>query len=162
MNFLFLNILSYLVLLLHPIYLGITDIKVNEDKKEIEVSIKVFYDDFEKSLKKEFGKPIDLINNKNNDDLNSIISKYSSDNFQIKCNGKTLNQTFVGFENEKDITWIYLSFNYDSQLKTIELSQSFLYNSFEQQTHIIHLKSNDTKESGKIQYPNKSITFSLN
>ncbi len=47
---------------LHPYYMSVTEIEYKPAEKEVQVACKIFTDDLEEALKKEFAKKIDIVN----------------------------------------------------------------------------------------------------
>jgi hypothetical protein len=49
----------------HPVYVSITEVEYNTIEKSLEVSCKIFTNDFEKALSQHYKTPIDLLSGKN-------------------------------------------------------------------------------------------------
>lgn len=144
---------------LHPFYLGITHLKQNTKTQTLETSVKLFVNDLEETLRKLNSKPIDLINGTNKVELNKLLESYLKSHFKLKLNGKEMNFSYVGFEIEKDVAWIFVEYKQVKIIKTVEIENSLLYDHFKQQTNIVRLEANGSEQNNKLNYPDKSTKF---
>lgn len=146
---------------MHPFYLGITHLKQNAKTQSIEISFKLFVNDLEETLRKLNAKPIDLINGSNKVELNKILETYLNAHFKMKVNGKAIKFTYIGFEIEKDVAWIYVEYKNVKSIKTVEIENSLLYDHFKQQTNIVRLEANGSEQNNKLNYPDKITKFTF-
>jgi len=145
----------------HPFYLGIVHFKHNVTNNIIETDVKLFVNDLEAALKKLNNKPIDVINGTNKTELNTIINAYVRTHLVVKINGKKCDYSFVGFEVEKDVVWIYLEYKNIKAIKNLEVEASLLYDYIKQQSNIIRVECNATEQNKKLNYPEKSVKLSF-
>jgi hypothetical protein len=146
----------------HPFYLGVTHFKHNSKTNALETSVKLFTNDFETALKKlNNNSTVDLINGSNKDELNKLINKYLQQHLNIKVNGKAVAFDYIGFEIEKEVTWVYIEYKKIKSIKTFEVENTLLYDSFDKQTNLIRLETAAGEQNDKISYPDKTLKFSL-
>ncbi len=146
----------------HPFYLGVTHFKLNSKTHTLETSIKLFTNDLETALKKlNDSKTVDLINGSNKEEINKLISKYIQQHLNIKLNGKLAAFDYVGFEIEKDVTWIYIEYKKVKSIKILDIENSLLYDSFDKQTNIIRLETAAGEQNSKLSFPEKNTKFEL-
>jgi hypothetical protein len=146
---------------MHPFYLGIVHLKYNSKSQSIETSVKLFVNDFEEALKKTNNKPVDLINGKNKEELNKLIDSYLKTHLTCNVNGKAAVYTFIGYELEKDVAWIYIEYKNIKSIKTVDIECSLLYDHFKQQTNIIRAEVNGNEQNTKLNCPEKLAKFSF-
>lgn len=159
----FLIVFSTLILsAFHPFYLGVTHFKLNAKTAKLETSVKLFVNDFETALKKfNNNTKVDLINGSNKDEISALINKYLQQHLNIKVNGKTTAFDYIGFEIEKDVAWIYVEYKNVKSIKTLDVENTLLYDSFDKQTNIIRLETAAGEQNTKVSFPEKSAKFSL-
>ncbi len=143
----------------HPFYLGVTDLKFNIKEKVLQGSVKLFVNDLEGALKKIHNKTIDLINVKNKDEINIILTDYLKKHLVLKINGKTSNYKLIGFEKEEEALWMYIEFEKSEIPKKIEVENSLLYDHLKDQMNITHIEVNNLKKSLKANNPEKTLQF---
>src|SRR5882724_9041964 len=91
----------------HPLYISVTEINHNASDKTLEVSCKIFADDFEKALTAAANKKVDLFNPKDKNEVDKLITDYIKKHLGIKLDGKAVSFSLVGFEREEDAIWSY-------------------------------------------------------
>src|SRR4051812_35859485 len=91
----------------HPFYVSVTEINHNAKEGELEISCKMFADDFENTLKTEYKISFDIAHPKNQKQAESMVSAYLQKHLQLKINGNPVTMQFVGYEIENEAIWCY-------------------------------------------------------
>ena len=104
----------------HPLYISVTEISHNSKDKILEVSCKVFTNDFEAVLEKIAGAKVDLSSVKDKAASDKLIAGYVERHLRLKVDGKPVQLHFVGSENEEDGTWSYFQVNDMPTVKRID------------------------------------------
>ena len=112
---------------LHPFFVSVTEVKHNDKTKNLEISCKVFFDDFEAALEKKYQTKLNILKPTENTQINPIIQDYLQKHLQIKINGKPVNAKYLGFEIEEDAAWCYLEIPKVNQLKRLEIRNDILF-----------------------------------
>ncbi len=146
---------------LHPFYVGVTEIQHNPAEKTLEISVKLFIDDFERALTDQYKTAVDLSNPKNPKQTEALVFQYIQNNFQLKVNGKPVQMEFVGYEKEREAAWCYIQVTGIAAVQQMELSNTLLYNVLNQQIHLIHMNVGNQRKSGKIMFPDKQFSASF-
>lgn len=143
----------------HPLYISVTEIIHNPKDKILEVSCKVFTNDFEAALEKTTGAKVDLsaVKDKLADD--KLIAAYVERHLRLKIDGKPAELHFVGSENEEDGTWSYFQVNDVPAVKRIDIVNDLLYESFSQQINIMHVTVGGQRQSTRLDCPAASASF---
>lgn len=155
---LLLTALPFLLGAIHPFYFSVTEVKYSSSRKEVGISCKVFPDDMEEALRLFTQKKFDL-SIKNNEEINAALASYFKKHLGIKVNGKSKEIVFLGYENDKEATWIYFNIPKVANLTSIELSTDLMYEYREEQTNIIHLNIDQKRESFKLTSPNTTVSI---
>ncbi len=125
----------------------------------MQVSVRLFTNDLETSLKKAEGKAIDVYHPADSVLLNKQLSAYLQACLKIRINGKDMRPDFLGFEREGESSWLYLSIPACPKPTEVSVSTTILYNSFPQQAHIIQAEVAGTKKSVRLSFPESIATF---
>src|ERR1700742_2911037 len=91
----------------HPLYISVTEINHNAKEKILEVSCKIFTNDFEAVLEKASKSRVDLSSAKDKAVTDRLIDEYVEKHLRLKVDGKAVQLHFVGSEKENDGTWSY-------------------------------------------------------
>ncbi|HEY4875503.1 MAG TPA: DUF6702 family protein [Puia sp.] len=143
----------------HPFYVSVTEINHNPKDKTLEISCKIFINDFETALEKTFSSKVDLDNAKNKDANDKLISSYITKHFQIVVDGKPQQLQFVGSENKSESVWSYFQVNNIASVKKIDIKSNILYESFESEINIIHVTVSGNRKSLEVTNPNSNASF---
>lgn len=144
---------------IHPFFISVTEINHNATDKNLEISCKIFTDDFETVLAKSSGSKIDLFNPKDKQAAEKLISSYLKKHLVIKIDNKPVVLEFVGFERENEAVWSYLQVSNAVTPKKIEVNNDLLYDSFDQQINLMHVSVGGNRKSTKLNYPDMNASF---
>ncbi len=143
----------------HPLYVTVTEISHNAKEKTLEISCKIFTNDFEGALQKEFNAKVDLSQPKDKKTADKLVNDYIVKHLQLKVDGKPVSLQFVGSEKETDATWSYFQVSNVLSVKRIDIMNSLLYESFSNEINIMHVNVGDNKKSSKLNSPDVSAVF---
>ena len=108
MTHIFQLILIAASLLRHDFHTSITNAELNPSTKSLEITMKVFTDDLELTIKNNAGIDIKLNSLDPHPKADSLIYNYLMSNFTIKSDRTSKPPIFIGKEMESGITFIYL------------------------------------------------------
>jgi hypothetical protein len=143
----------------HPLYISVTEINHNPKDKILEISCKVFTNDFEAVLEKAAGAKVDLSAVKDKAASDKLIAGYVVRHLRLKVDGKQVELHFVGSENEEDGTWSYFQVNDVPTVKRIDVVNDLLYEGFSQQINIIHVTVGGQRQSTRLDCPAANASF---
>jgi len=144
--------------LLHPFHVAVSDIEYDSNQRTIEVSQRLFSDDFsEAMIKKGLTEP----DWSNEQLINTLLRDYLHDNLQFKVNGKGVEANFLGYEYEPDswTVWCYLEITRVRKLNSLEITNTLLTDTFEDQENIIHMKYGAIIDSKRLKSPLNTALF---
>jgi hypothetical protein len=143
----------------HPLYISVTEIKHNEKDKILEVSCKLFTNDFEAVLEKMAKTKIDLSSARDKEATGKLIDEYIEKHLRLRLDGRPAVLHFVGSENESDGTWCYFQVNDVPAVKKIDVADELLYDGFNQQINILHVTVGGQRKSTRLDYPESAASF---
>ena len=146
-------------LLVHPLFVSVTEINHNAQEKTLEVSCKTFTDDLEKAIEKSSNVKVDLFTIKDKAAANKAVTDYFKKHLQLRADGKQVQMELVGFEREGDATWSYFQVTNIPTVKKIEISNNILYEASDEETNLMHVTVNNVRKSTKIDYPDVKAVF---
>ncbi|MEQ3661871.1 MAG: DUF6702 family protein [Flavobacterium sp.] len=142
---------------LHKFYVSVTQIDFVPKKQRIEITSRIFIDDFEKVLKKKYNKDFYLSTKKEIPETNDYIQKYLEEKFKLVINNKPYKVTFITKEVEDDVLICYLKVQFSEKITTFEIFNSVLTEIFDEQKNIVHTDINGNKKSVLLTYSERSI-----
>jgi hypothetical protein len=145
----------------HPFYVSLIDIRYNEAEATAEISIRIFTDDLEQTLRKQSGTKIDLVNPTNKAAAEAELSKYIRQKLLLKIDGKPCQLEYLGYEIQKESVWSYWEVKQVKPMKGLQADCSILYDFVNLQTNIFHVKKGEKEWSRKLDYPETRVVFSF-
>ncbi len=145
----------------HPFHVSVIEINHNAADKTMEISCKIFTDDFEKILSKNYQAKVDLTHPPNKAAMDSLVKKYLFSHLSLKANGKPVSLVYVGFENENEAVYGYVEVDNIPALNRVDISNSIMYDQFDDQINIMHVIVNGNRKSTKLSYPEKEASVSF-
>ncbi|MEP6674876.1 MAG: DUF6702 family protein [Ferruginibacter sp.] len=141
----------------HPYFLSVTEIEHNAKDKTLEISCKLFTDDFEKTLQQNYKTAVDLINPKDKTATNKLITDYVQKHLSINVDGKNVAMIFIGYEKEEEGILSYWQVNNIAAVKKISITDNLLYDYKKEQMGIIHVTVGGTRKSSRLSNPDDKV-----
>jgi len=153
------KVLVGLLMAVHPFFISMTDVKYNKGTQTIELSVRIFTDDFEKTLSNQCRCEVDLNQPGSKETNDKLIVNYIASHLQLVVDGKRTSLEFVGRQPEDGSTWNYFEIKNVASLNTLAVTNTLLYDYKPEQINMVHIKANGKDRTDKLEYPARVITF---
>jgi hypothetical protein len=144
---------------LHPFHVSTTEINHNATDKSLEISCRIFTDDFESCLSKSFHTKADLSSPGMKTAMDTIVRKYLTQRLQIKTDGRLTAIKYLGFEKQDEAIYVYFEVDNIPSVKKVDVTDSILYDLYDDQLSIIHVIVGGNRKSTKLDYPKTVASF---
>ena len=158
-KWLFVFALSGFIGLAHPIFVSVTEIEHNEKNSSLEISCKIFTDDFETTLRKQYNTKVDLLDARYKSSMNTLVNSYIQKHLLVFADGKPASLQFLGYEQQEEGIVSYYEVKNITSVKKIELINNILYEEKPQQMGIIHVTVKGERKSTKLNNPEEKASF---
>lgn len=148
---------TFLILLLpllaftvaHKFYISVTSVEYSDKDRALQITTRVFIDDFERLLQERYGVKVSLATKEESDMANTYIEKYLRTKFVVEIDGKLMDYDFLGKQYDHDIMICYLEIpKIDlNTYKSISVQNEVLMDIFEEQKNVVHFKLGNQKKS---------------
>lgn len=145
----------------HPFFMSVIDINHNQKEATLEISVRVFSDDLEKTLQQFSKQKIDILNTTQKDLIEKQLQAYVSRHLKINVNGTPVNFHIIGYEQQMESTWCYFEIQKQQIVNRVDVDCSLLYDYESNQVNIIHVKSKGVQKTYKLDYPKRNTSFSF-
>ncbi|WP_130735348.1 DUF6702 family protein [Flavobacterium sp. J27] len=132
---------------LHKFYVSVTQVDYVKTKSRVEITSRLFIDDFNKVLEKKYNKKIYLASNRQIEGATKLVETYLKEKMKVRINQKTYDLQFLGTEIDNDVLICYLKVNFSEKITTFEIENSVLTEMFKEQQNLLHTNINDEKSS---------------
>jgi hypothetical protein len=143
----------------HPFYISVTEINYNGKEKNLEISCKVFAEDIEQVLEKNYKTELDISKEADKKSFDKYLPDYISRHLALTIDGKPVKLNYIGFEKEKESAFCYLEVPAASPPKKIDIANTILYDFTEDEINIIHVTINGKRQSTKLDYPERETSL---
>jgi hypothetical protein len=137
----------------HPFHVSVVEINHNAADKSLEISCKIFTDDFEKVLAQNYKTKVDLTNPPDRKAMDSVVKKYILSHLSVSVDGKPGALSYLGFEKENEAVYSYVQVDNVASVKKVEVTDKLMQDMFTDQVNIIHLIVKGERKSTKLDYP---------
>lgn len=125
--YIYLQLLYFLAV--HPFHASVFEIDYIEKKKEMQMTIQMFYDDTEQAIGC-------LLTDEATCELE--LEKYLLKNLQMDIDNKSFELQYLGFEEDFDVIYCYLKVENVSNPTSIEIGCQLFFDTFNDQENIVH------------------------
>ena len=142
----------------HPIFVSVTEIEHNAKEKTLEISCKIFTDDFEKALRSFYKTHVDLLDEKIKPAMDKLVNDYVQKHMKILVDGKLAGLQFIGFEKIEEGIYSYYQVDNIAFPKKIEVTDNVLLEYNAQQMNLVHVTVGGERKSGKLNSSENKLT----
>lgn len=132
---------------LHKYYVSVTDIEYDAESNAVQITSRVFFDDFERLLQERYEENLKLENPSHGKKIDWYIEKYFHKKMKINIDGQDQELVFVGREIEDDLLYCYFEIEGVEPTKSITITNSILLDLFNNQQNITHINVKSKKKS---------------
>ncbi len=133
----------------HKFYVSVTNVRYSEKDGAIQITSRIFIDDFENVLQERYGFDAELATKKESEEADAYIEKYLRAKFAVEINGENVSYNFIGKKYDADVMICYIEvpkINLAST-KSIQITNEILTDLFDEQQNIVHFKIDGKKKS---------------
>lgn len=153
------QILISLLLALHPYFVSMTEIKFNASEKKLELSIRIFTDDLEKTLSKSCNCKMDLIHIKDSKEYQMIMQEYLNRHLILNSNQLKIKYTVIGYEKEEESIWIYAESDQIVEPTQLIVQNTLLHDYTDKQINLVRFISKEKDKTKQLKFPEKLADF---
>ena len=143
----------------HPLFISVTEMEHNQKDKIVEISCKIFTDDFEKTLRMNTKEKVDLLNPVLKSQMEKLVNSYIQNHLIVQIDSRKVAMKFLGYEQQEEGITSYFQVDNISSIKKIQVFNNLLYEFNIQQMGIIHAIVNGNRKSSKLANPEANALF---
>lgn len=144
----------------HPFYLSLIEANQNVKDQNLEISIRIFIDDFEANLAKLHpNEKIDLQNTNSKAKNDKLVFDYVLQKLQLQINKQPKKLLYVGYEIQQGSIWVYVETPQTNNIKNLDATCTIMYDYHEKQINIFRAKVNGIEKNTKLDNPKSIVNF---
>ncbi len=145
----------------HPLHVSVTEINHNSNEKTLEITCKLFTDDFERVLVQNYKTKVDLINPPDRAAMDKLVSDFVQKHVLIKLENKSIQLSYLGYERDVEAVYSYFQVENISAVKKLEVNNTILHEMFTDQINMMHIMVGGKRKSFKLDYPEKEVVITF-
>jgi len=131
----------------HRFYTAIYQINYVPQKKMLQITTRIFDDDLNEALKKQYSKRTFIGSEKGTPEDIVLMKKYLSDKFKLIVNGQLKSMEFLSQENENNVLICYFRIKDIFKINSLKIENSILIELYPEQQNIIQFNNAGEKKS---------------
>jgi len=146
---LFLVMIPLLSFAPHKFYVSVTNINYSKKDDALQITSRIFIDDFEAVLSERYGVEAQLATTNEAAIAEDYMIKYLKTKFVMYLNGQQAQFNYIGKKYDNDVVICYLeitNIGFD-QLKKVEVQNEVLTDMYDEQKNLVHIKYQGKKKS---------------
>lgn len=145
----------------HKFYVSVSKIEYAQDERSLQMISTIFIDDIESTLRARYGEKVSLDPEKETPYDQELLRQYFLKKLEIRVDGTVRDLDYIGREYENDVVKIYLEVPGVEDPNRVEVQAEWLFELFDEQQNIIHMKKGDTRRSLVLEpeYPKGLLNF---
>jgi len=147
---------------MHKYYISVTQINYVKEKESVQITSRLFIDDFENALKSNYDENIVLAEKDEAIIIDTYINRYLQDKIKLSINKKAVTFNFIGKEYEGDIVRCYLEVEHVKSIESFSITNSVLFDLQKDQQNIVKTNINSKNKSVILTYDNPNALLKFN
>ncbi|MCF8374210.1 MAG: hypothetical protein K9H64_21485 [Bacteroidales bacterium] len=152
--------LLYATLALHPLHITVTNIDYKKNEGQIDISIKLFKDDFGLVLYQKYKQQIDLENEQKPGESDSVITRYVEENFKLEIDQQKVKLKLKDKKIDPEAVWLSYIIDIKHTVGELKLENSLLTDLYNDQKNLV-IVNFDSRQKGFTLSKEESV-FSIN
>lgn len=147
---------------MHKYYISVTQINYIKEKESLQITSRLFIDDFENALKSNYDDNIVLAEKDEPIIIDTYIQRYLQDRIKLRINNKPVTFIYIGKEYEGDIVRCYLEVEHVKSIESFSITNSVLFDLQNDQQNIVKTNINSKNKSVILTYDNPNALLKFN
>ena len=154
--------MSIFGLCFHPVYVSVLNMDIDQSRKEVTMSLKIFTDDLETILHNKYNIDGWIGTPREHKDCRKLISEYIDERLKISINQ---NEELILVKDSmkifEDAFWIFMKCTANQKIKTMEITNRVLTDFFYSQTNLVIISTGKDEKGHKLDRKKYKIELSL-
>ena len=143
----------------HDYYVSTTEVDYIKKKNILQITIRMFINDFEDVITKNNNLKLDP--DSNSIEINKQLNQYIIEKFKILVNQEPMILDFIGKEYKTDVLQVYYEVKLFEKIKSVSFENYILFDFFKNQQNIIHFKIDKYRKSFLLDINNPKANLFL-
>jgi hypothetical protein len=145
--------------LFHPVHISLSTIDIDPETSEINVSIKLFADDFECMVNQKYNTKLKLMEQVDPGQDIYFINRYIDSSFVLSVNGKEIaGLDYLRNEMNEGAIWLYYRHECGTRIESVSLINSLMCELFQDQTNLVIITVKEEQNGYRLNNKNRELS----
>ena len=145
----------------HPVHVSVTNIDLDPVRGKVELSVKVFADDFQDLIQQKYGVRLNIVEQEDPGEKIAAINKYMQEALQLVFNGEeAADLQFIESKLNEEAIWLFYRYEHQDRIRKVNIINRLMLEKFNDQTNLMIVTYYDKQNGYKLD--NKTIDLSFN
>ena len=145
----------------HPVHVSVTNMDIDPESGQVNVTIKLFSDDLEELIGRKYGVHLRITAQEDPGEKIEALNRYIGETFHFSVNGNDpvplkYNKLKLG----EQAIWLYYTYDHKGKIRKMEVRNNLMLEKFKDQTNLLILSYHDIQNGYRLN--NKNTDLSLN
>lgn len=145
--------------LFHPVHISLSTIDIYPETSEINVSIKLFADDFECLVNQKYNTKLKLMEQVDPGQDIYFINRYIDSSFVLSINGKEIaGLDYLRNEMNEGAIWLYYRHECSTRIESVSLINSLMCELYQDQTNLVIITVKEEQNGYRLDNKNRELS----
>lgn len=145
--------------LFHPVHISLSTIDIDPETSEINVSIKLFADDFECMVNQKYNTKLKLMEQVDPGQDIYFINRYIDSSFVLSVNGKEIaGLDYLRNEMSEGAIWLYYRHECGTRIESVSLINSLMCELYQDQTNLVIITVKEEQNGYRLNNKNRELS----
>ncbi len=146
----------------HPIHVSVTNIDLDPEKGTVDLSVKIFADDFQDLILHHYSVQLRITEQENPDEQIETVNRYIWDALQMEINGKgTAGLQFVDSRVNEGAIWLHYRYEYHGRIRKVRISNTLMLDAFDDQTNLLIVAYGNRQKGYRMDNKTTELTLDI-
>lgn len=146
----------------HPVHVSVTNMDIDPESGQINVTIKLFSDDLEELIYRKYDVQLHITSQVDPGDDIDALNRYIAETLHCTINGNDpASLEFIASRLNEEATWLSYKYNYKGRIRNMKVNNSLMLEKFEDQTNLLIVSFRDQQNGYRLNNKNTELSFNI-
>ena len=147
---------------LHPVHVSVTNLDLDPVRGKVELSVKIFADDFQDLILHKYGVQLNLIEQEDPGDKIAAVNEYMQEALQLVFNGnETADLQFVDAKLNEEAIWLFYRYEHHGKIRKVDIVNRVMLEKFNNQTNLMIVTFNEKQNGYRLDNKTTDLSFNI-
>ncbi len=147
---------------LHPVHLSVTNIDLDPSGGKVELSVKIFADDFQDVILHKYGVQLNIVEQVDPGERISAVNEYIQESLQLVFNDEeTAILQFVESKMNEGAIWLFYRYEHPAKIRKVDIVNRVMLEKFSDQTNLMIVTYGEKQNGYRLDNKTTELSFNI-